>query len=267
MQQITSSEIKGVFFDLYGTLLILGDMKRAWSDWMEVLYGALCSAGVSVTRDQFDDCCHAFFGREEPTSNADIGLTVFERRIRRLAASLNAPIDFSAVNETATRAVDAWQAHVRLDPQAIGVLTALKQSKILGLISNFDHPPHVRRVLAEPGLADRLETVVISGEVGIKKPNPRIFQIALEATGLRPDKVIYVGDTQEDVDGAIAAGIRPVLIARPADLNHPRILDYTRRDEQASDRAVISGASAMTTIGSLPEVLELVNCLHTTNVQ
>ncbi len=266
MQQITSSEIKGVFFDLYGTLLILGDMKRAWSDWMEVLYAALCSE-VSVTRDQFDDCCHAFFGRDEPAADADIGLTIFERRIRRLAASLNSAIEQPALSQTATRAVAAWQAHVRVDPQAITVLTALKQNKVLALISNFDHPPHARRVLAEAGLARCFESIVISAEVGIKKPDPRIFRVALEATGLRPDEVVYVGDTQEDVDGAIAAGIRPVLIARPANPDEPRILDYNRGNEQPSDRLVVSGAIPTTTINSLPEILALVDRLPTTNVQ
>ena len=107
MQQITPSEVKGVFFDLYGTLMILGNMKRAWSDWMEVLYGTLCSAEVSVTREQFSDCCHAFFGREEPAAAGQDGLTVFERRISRLATSLSASIELKMLSETATRAVEA----------------------------------------------------------------------------------------------------------------------------------------------------------------
>lgn len=109
------------------------------------------------------------------------------------------------------------------------------------------------------------ETIVISGEVAIKKPDPKIFQIALEGTGLQPEEVVYIGDTQEDVDGAIAAGIRPILIARPQEPNQSRILDYTRRDEQPSDRAVLN--DSVTTINSLAEILKLLEHLHTTNVQ
>jgi putative hydrolase of the HAD superfamily len=268
MQTTTAPELKGVFFDLYGTLLILGDMKQAWSDWMEVLYGALCSRNTSLTRDSFDDCCHQFFGKEEPIAQTEDGLTIFERRLLRLAANLGSEIEMSVLKETATRAVNAWQTHVRLDPEAIGVLTALKKSKILALISNFDHPPHARRVLTEVGLDRCFETIVISGEIGIKKPDPRIFRMALEATGLRPDQIVYVGDTQEDVDGAIAAGIRPFLIARSAEANQPGILDYTRKDEQSSARRLMTNPTvAVATIASLPEILGLLENLHTTNVQ
>jgi putative hydrolase of the HAD superfamily len=133
------------------------------------------------------------------------------------------------------------------------------------LISNFDHPPHARRILSEGGLAHCFETIVISGEAGIKKPDPKIFRIALEGTGLRADEVVYVGDTQEDVDGAIAAGIRPILIVRPEEPNQLRILDYTRRNEQPSDGAVLN--SSVLRIDSLPEIVVLLADLHTTNVQ
>src|SRR5436853_2587935 len=78
---------KGVFFDLYGTLLILGDMKRAWSDWMDVFHGTLQAQGLSLTREDFGSRCHQFFGQDEPLARLD-GLTVFERRIRRVVESI-----------------------------------------------------------------------------------------------------------------------------------------------------------------------------------
>src|SRR5882724_7337324 len=87
MQPQIPKNTKGIFFDLYGTLLILGNMKKAWSDWMEVLYGTMCVSGLSMTAAAFDDCCHEFFRKEQPVPGDD-GLTVFERRILRLANSL-----------------------------------------------------------------------------------------------------------------------------------------------------------------------------------
>jgi putative hydrolase of the HAD superfamily len=258
MQQRTGRDVKGVFFDLYGTLLILGDMKQAWSDWMEVLYAALCPPERAVTRKTFDECCHQFFSKEEPTTDIEDGLTVFERRLDRLAASLGFKIELPLLKETATRAVNAWQAYVQLDPDAPVVLSALAETRTLALISNFDHPPHVHRILRETGLAGFFETIVVSGEVGIKKPDPGIFRIALKRTGLQAEEVVYVGDTQEDVDGAKAAGIRPILIARPEDPQRPRILDYTRKDEQVSDRTVITDSVSTSTIQSLREIVGLV---------
>ena len=141
MQSEVQIKAKGVFFDLYGTLLILGDMKKAWSDWMGVFYEALCGHGLSLTETDFGDCCHHFFGKTEPAPATD-GLTVFERRIYRLAASLGLAVELPELKAIATRAVNAWQAYVRPDPEALEILRKLKQTRTLALISNFD--PSIR---------------------------------------------------------------------------------------------------------------------------
>jgi putative hydrolase of the HAD superfamily len=267
MQETTARAVKGVFFDLYGTLLILGDMQRAWSDWIEVLYAALCPPVTAVTREIFDECCHQFFGKQEPTSEIEDGLTVFERRLHRLTANLGFKVESAMLKETATRAVNAWQAQVQLDPEAPAVLSALAKTRTLALISNFDQPSHVHRILRETGLAAFFKTIVVSGEVGTKKPDPEIFRIALKQTALQADEVVYVGDTQEDVDGAKAAGILPILIARPEDLRHSRILDYMRKDEQISDRKVVIDPVSTSTIQSLREIIGLIQTVAKTNVQ
>ena len=80
--------------------------------------------------------------------------------------------------------------------------------------SNFDHPPHVHAVLSELGLTDFFHSIVISAEVGVKKPDPRIFDVAFDQTGMKPEEVVYVGDTEDDVKAARAADIVPILIQR-----------------------------------------------------
>ena len=50
--------------------------------------------------------------------------------------------------------------------------------------------------------------------MGVKKPDPRIFDSALDRTGMKPKEVIYVGDTEDDTKAARAAGIVPILIQR-----------------------------------------------------
>jgi 2-haloalkanoic acid dehalogenase type II len=257
MQRRSAREVKGVFFDLYGTLLILGDMKQAWSDWIEVLYASLCPPETAVTRETFDHCCHQFFTKEEPIAEIEDGMTVFERRLDRLAANLGAKTESAMLKETANRAVNAWQAHVQVDPEASAVLSELAETRTLALISNFDHPPHVHQILRETGLDSFFKTIVVSGEVGIKKPNPEIFRIAIKRTGLQADEVVHVGDTREDVDGAKAAGIRPILIARREDPQRPRILDYTRKDEQISYREGVIDSLSTSTVQSLREIVGL----------
>jgi len=81
----------------------------------------------------------------------------------------------------------------------------------LGVVSNADG--RVPAALAASGLAPRFATIVDSHLVGVEKPDPRIFAIALEGCGARPDEAIYVGDIYEiDVQGARGAGLTPVLL-------------------------------------------------------
>ena len=60
--------------------------------------------------------------------------------------------------------------------------------------------------------------------MGVKKPDPRIFDSALDRTGMKPKEVIYVGDTEDDTKAAHAAGIVPILIQRK---NEGNVFDFS----------------------------------------
>jgi HAD superfamily hydrolase (TIGR01509 family) len=203
---------KGVFFDLYGTLLVFGDMHAAWADWLSALHRCLGEAGLRIDRDSLARHCDGFFTRTEPP--AIKGLTVFEARIQALAQQLNVEMDLEQVGRTAMACVEAWQNYVTLDPDAMPVLRALRQQMVLSLVSNYDYPPYVHCQLAQLGLARMFDAVVISGEAGVKKPDPAIFRIALDKTGMRASDVAFVGDSENDMQGATAAGMCPILIYR-----------------------------------------------------
>ncbi|MFQ6033554.1 MAG: HAD family hydrolase [Candidatus Bipolaricaulia bacterium] len=86
----------------------------------------------------------------------------------------------------------------------------------LGIISNADED--VERILSWLGLLEYVDTITYSQEVGVEKPDPRIFQIALQRTGSNPREALHVGDRYDaDIVGARAAGIAPVLIDREED--------------------------------------------------
>jgi FMN phosphatase YigB (HAD superfamily) len=81
------------------------------------------------------------------------------------------------------------------------------------VVSNWDHSLHER--LAETGLAPLVDAAVASAELGHAKPSPAIFEHALALAGAEAADAVHVGDSQrEDVQGALAAGLRPVLVAR-----------------------------------------------------
>jgi HAD superfamily hydrolase (TIGR01509 family) len=205
--------VRGVFFDLYGTLLVYGGMRAAWDAWLDAFHASLGRCELVQSREEFALRCHRFFERPEPPALGN-GLTAFERRIQALCAELGLAVEAEALPEIAATSAAAWQRYVRPDPESRPVLQALRRRYRLALISNFDHPPHVHRALGECGLGDAFDTIIVSAEVGVKKPDPEIFRIALERTGVEPENVAHVGDTDEDVQGAIQAGIRPILIRR-----------------------------------------------------
>lgn len=80
-------------------------------------------------------------------------------------------------------------------------------------VSNWDCS--LRSVLDRVGLGELIDGAVSSADAGHRKPDPAIFQKALELAGVGPDQALHVGDTpEEDVEGARAAGIRALLIDR-----------------------------------------------------
>jgi putative hydrolase of the HAD superfamily len=82
---------------------------------------------------------------------------------------------------------------------------------VVGLVSNRRDP--LEGLLAELGLADFFVFTLAAGQANSWKPDPGIFQQALELAGCAPEATVYVGDNYyADVEGARAAGLRPVLI-------------------------------------------------------
>jgi putative hydrolase of the HAD superfamily len=95
----------------------------------------------------------------------------------------------------------------------------------VGLLTNG--PSDLQRLkVDQAGLGDAFDTVAVSGEVGVGKPDPAVFALVLDALGAVPEGSVMVGDSWErDVEGALAAGMTAVWIAdgRPAPAEHPKV--------------------------------------------
>ncbi|RPI77490.1 MAG: HAD family hydrolase [Desulfobacteraceae bacterium] len=217
------SKIKGVFFDCYGTLFQYGDMAAAWNQWLDSIYAQCRELGMQTTREHFSIACHGFFSRPEPAGNEK--LTVFERRMFQFLEELVLRFSLDDLRRIVHEAVAVWHGEISLAEDAAGLLNDLKKmGKKIALVSNFDHPPYLRYLLQEHKIDTCFDSIVISGDVGIKKPDPAIFNRALQATKLNPEEVAYVGDTDEDIAAARAARMLPILIQRNAHKN--TFLDY-----------------------------------------
>ncbi len=103
---------------------------------------------------------------------------------------------------------------VRLAPGVLPALDALAEVGIpVGLVSNvvFETPEGIRSILRRLGLASRLSAIVLSAEIGYAKPRPEPFQACLRALGAKAEGTVHIGDRPNDVEGALRAGLRPVL--------------------------------------------------------
>jgi len=97
------------------------------------------------------------------------------------------------------------------------LLDRLRRGYRLAVVSNFDYTPTARGILEREGIAHCFEHVVVSDEVGWRKPKPLIFETALARLGVRAGEALYVGDRPDlDVAGAHGAGMHAVWINREA---------------------------------------------------
>ncbi|MHA1675241.1 MAG: HAD family hydrolase [Promethearchaeota archaeon] len=149
-------------------------------------------------------------------------------------------ISKSEFSNIARNTIDAWGEYMHLDPEALSLLQRLQSTYIMGLITNFDHPSYIHELLRVHQLTEFFKVIVISGEIGIDKPDPSIFHHALMETNLIIDKpfllpgeTLYVGDSPDyDVQGAFNAGMVPILLNRNTSEDQPWIYDYNHTQSQ-----------------------------------
>jgi putative hydrolase of the HAD superfamily len=191
--------VRAVFLDALGTLVELEPpwislRERVPEEVSDERLEAALRAEMAYYRD------HAHEGRDE-ASLADLR--------ERCAAIVS---DRLGIEITVDALVDA----IRFDayPDAAPALRELRdRGEKLVAVSNWDCS--LPAVLERCGLGELLDGVVSSAVAGARKPDPAIFEPALELAGCGPDEALHVGDTpEEDVEGARAAGIRALLIDR-----------------------------------------------------
>lgn len=137
-----------------------------------------------------------------PIADAIMGVAIPEQ-MRRLRVAMECPEE----NRTA---LDMLRAKYRL-----------------AVVSNFDHGPTVEAALADFGIRDWFDAIVVSADVGWRKPHPAIFREVFRRMGIEAEQAIFVGDTPDaDVLGAQAVGMDTIWIDRgcarlPADADPP----------------------------------------------
>lgn len=184
-----------------------------------------------------------------------IGLDDARReRFRRVFLALGVVLDAAAVDAVAAAYRVGYMTARRPLPGAADLLAAMRPHARIVIVTN-NLLEEQQDKLAHCGLTPLVDALVASEDVGISKPDPGIFRIALERAGVDAGRAVMVGDSwANDVAGAAAAGIRAVWFnperkpqpaappdvtqihaLQPADAVAALLLEVARQDGSSSD--------------------------------
>jgi putative hydrolase of the HAD superfamily len=209
-------QVEAVLFDLFDTLVLIEGGETFYEPALKKLHKSLTQNKINVKYDIFRQTYfkvrdklydEASRNLEEPHFNIRVAHT-----LRKLGHQNVKP---EIVKEATMSFASEFERYVQLDPDTLPMLSKLKVTYKLGIVSNFAIPEWVLSLLDKLSLSDFFDTIIISGAVNKRKPSQEIFQKALQAIGVDPSRTVFVGDTPSmDVKGAKNAGLRTVLIKR-----------------------------------------------------
>ena len=217
--------IKAVFFDLDGTLC---DSDTAWSIAQSETFQFLHKQYPNVSEEALTEAWKTVHQRLFQQLNAGkcAMADVRDARFQCLFKELGLPID-KGMEELSDFFCSRYLTSLHLYND-VTVLEELHAYHI-GIITNGAHDEHTDSQLSKVrhlGLSERIQSLTISGEIGIRKPRVEIFQVACERAGVLPKEALFVGDTiGNDIVGANRAGMTSVLVDRKSDALMPKIVE------------------------------------------
>jgi epoxide hydrolase-like predicted phosphatase len=179
--------IKAIYFDLGGVIVRTED---------KTLRSAL-GQRFGMTYDEMD---RFVFGCET-AKKASIGLISEEQHWRDVARRLGVDDEWKPI-------ADAFFAGDRIDRSLLAFIQSVRPGLKTGVISNaWDG---LRAYMQEQGFLTPFDEIIVSAEVGIVKPDARIYHFALQKLGVQPDEAIFVDDMPENIAAANALGMKGV---------------------------------------------------------
>jgi putative hydrolase of the HAD superfamily len=207
--------IEAVTFDVTHTLLYVPRLGEIYADVL-----GRHGAGIAPEEAQRlfsvvwqELACNADPGRDRFSGHPEGERGWWRRLLERMCELREAPPPSRfAAAELFHRfgTAEAYEVY----PEAPEALGRLRDGGLrLGVISNWDH--RLPGLLEDLGLAVFFHAIVYSSKAGVEKPDGRIFHQAASELGVAPSAVLHVGDGRlEDVEGAVAAGMRALHLTR-----------------------------------------------------
>jgi putative hydrolase of the HAD superfamily len=206
-------KIEAVVFDFVGTLVNI--VGYSYEGSIEAMYRSLVRDGLNVDFKKF---CEVYEQSREKYREIRYKQLVEVTNAVWLAEALNnLGFERSYESPDVKKAVNIFfKGYLRaIKPKrcTVQVLTRLSKNYKLGLISNFTYAPIIYAALRKFKLNGFFNCILVSHDVGYRKPNPKIFKRALEILEVEAGKTVYVGDSpKEDIRGAKKMGMKTVFL-------------------------------------------------------
>jgi HAD superfamily hydrolase (TIGR01549 family) len=214
---------KAVIFDYIGTLVNCRGYNMADSE--DNLYRALKAEGFDIDKESFLDaynCAHKKYRviRYEHYQEVTNAVWVAE-------ALCNLGFKVQADDPRVTAGLDVFFQDfidtLEIREGAVELLEEVGDKYRLGLLSNFTYGPVIHKSLKKIGIDRHFDAVIVSEEVGWRKPSPVIYQDMLLRLGVAADEALFIGDSPlEDIKGALDMDIKTVFV--PSQFNSQKDL-------------------------------------------
>jgi len=210
---------RAVIFDLFGTLGYNFSV-RGYEDTLARMADILSLPADDFKRAWFET------SRERNTGTSQNCRGDIELICRRL--------DIPGDEEQIELAIDARLDYIRTvmtpQPGAIETLKSLREEGYkTALISDCTH--EIPIIWPETPFAPLMDVTIFSCSVGLRKPDPRIYELATSQLNVRPEQCLYVGDGgSQELTGALQFGMHPVLIRLDEDSREPHLIKREQWD-------------------------------------
>ncbi len=203
--------IKAIGFDLFNTLIVIEADTLICA--MERMIKSLIKSGFSIDEElykhDYRDAASLYVAKSRndgiETHNSIWVSHVFN------SYGMEIRPDDVRISIAVDEYFMAFYERVNLIPDTIETLTRLKKKYSLGLLSNFTHAPAAREILRRTKLGPFFDAIIISGEVGYRKPHIHVFDALARGLGVKKEAIVFTGDDPEpDIHGASQAGMNPV---------------------------------------------------------
>lgn len=208
---IDLSKVKGLIFDYGGTL------DTGGNHWSEVIWAAWQNAHIAVGKGEFREA-YVFAERELAREQHILpahdfhDLLLIKMKIELQWLSEHGLLSPDAIEEKsqeiARYCYDAAKGHIE---KSRPVLEALAEKYPIVLVSNFYG--NIETVLDDFGIRQYFRAIIESAVMGIRKPDPRIFEHGVKALGLLPEETLVIGDSyRKDILPAESIGCQAIWL-------------------------------------------------------